>query len=135
MEALLQQLGACKSLLAALRGRPGFNKASSCETLKIQRNMRMLALSTHELGQVATAIQDAGFSDVDYSALLDTLGDIVGDVQPACKASRSSTQDFTELGKYLTQRCLDALNQGSLAVFLTISFVWACGARASRRAR
>ena len=74
-DAILQQLGACKSLLAAMRGHSGYGKASAAESQRAKVLLRMTALNTSDMGKIAGAIKDAGFAAEDEAALIDTLAE------------------------------------------------------------
>ena len=116
-DGILQQLGSCKSLLSALQGRPGFSKASSAETLRLQTSLRVASLSTADLGKIAEGIVDVGFTPEDTATILDTLADVAGSAQaPAVKSTspRSTTQNWVELDKYLTAEVMQKMKDENL---------------------
>ena len=112
-DAILQKLGACKSLLSALHQRPGFDKTSSIEAQRVQALLRVSPLGTEDLGKVAEAIQSAGFADADAAAILDTVADLAGSggAQPVLKAKRVTTQDYTEMRHYLVPSVMASLKE------------------------
>ena len=113
-EAILQKLGACKSLLSALSNRPGYGKASAIEAQRVQALLRASPLGTEDMGKVAEAIQAAGFAESDAAAILDTVADSVssgGMAQPVGKVPRVTTQDYIELQNYLVPSVMARLTE------------------------
>lgn len=98
----------------ALRGHNSYGKASAAESHRLRILLRTTPLSTCDLGKVAVAIKEAGFTSEDEVALLDALAEGIGVAQPCSAGPKSSTQDFTELLKYLTPEVLKSLRNGGL---------------------
>ena len=114
-QAILDQLGACRSLMQALQGRPGFAAASSAEGSHFVATLRTVALTTQEMGGIATAIQAAGFAPADENAALDALADASrNSPQPVTKPKRTLGQDYQELTHYLTAEIVDKLRNNSV---------------------
>ena len=119
-ESILQQVGASKSILAALQNRPGLEKVSSHERLRLQQVLRATSLGTQDMGRIAGSIQDAGFQPSDLSALLDTVADVVSSkvVAPLAKVARTATQNYEHLVHYIPKAILEGLQQGNVNEFI-----------------
>jgi hypothetical protein len=117
MEALLAQLGASRSILTALQGRPAFGKVSSAEKLKLHNALHQVPLSSVELAQVLDAVVKVGFAAEDITSIVDTIADILGQqgtTAPMAKACRSSMQSWETLIHFIPDTVWEKLQQGSV---------------------
>lgn len=119
-EAVLCQLGACKSILSALKGRPGHGKVSAAERCRLQSSLRMVALGSLDLARIIEASQSAGFAAEDEDLLLDTLAQAAAHGAPAPleKHARSSMQNFEELVHFLPESVWCHIKEGRIQEFL-----------------
>eukprot|EP00969_Alexandrium_andersonii_P106542 4700255-Alexandrium_andersonii.AAC.1 len=75
VDAVLQQLGACGTLLRAMRGRSAFGQLSVAEAQRAGQALRTAALSPVDVTRVVEAVNKTGFEPSDEGQLLDTLGE------------------------------------------------------------
>ena len=116
-EPVLCQLGACKSILSALRGRPGHGKVSSAERHRLQSSLRMVALGSLDLARIAEGVLGAGFQPDDEAALLDTIAE--GAVQaPLAKAGCSSMQNYEQMANYLPETVWSHIKEGHIQDYI-----------------
>lgn len=80
-EQLLQQAAASKSLLGALRLRPGFERASAAEATRLLQLLRATSTTSAQLAALTTVITDSGFNGPDEAALLDAVADLLSGQQ------------------------------------------------------
>ena len=119
-EPVLCQLGACKSILSALRGRPGHGKVSSAERHRLQSSLRMVALGSLDLDRMAEGVFCAGFQPDDEAALLDAIPEGAGQAvqAPLAKAGRSSMQNYEQLAIYLPETVWSHIKEGHIQDYI-----------------
>ena len=126
---MLCQLGASKSILSALRGRPGHGKVSSAERHRLQSSLRMVALGSLDLARIAEGVLGAGFQPDDEAALLDTIAEGAGQAvqAPLAKAGRSSMRNYEQLANYLPETVWSHIKEGHIQDY--IDFLMRLGLR------
>jgi len=123
-EAILAQVGSCKSILTALNGRPGVAKVSEQEGRRLQQALRCTAVANDDMGRIAHAIKEAGFQEGDEQALLDVVADVASSrvSAPCAKMQRTSTQDWLEFVHYIPGNIWHELEQGLVNGFMDFLF-------------
>jgi hypothetical protein len=121
-EHLLAQVGASRSILTALKGRPGFTKVSCAEKTKLCNALQQIPLSSTELAQVLDAVMTVDFAAEDTALVVDTIADILGQqgsaAAPMAKANRSSMQSWENVVHFLTESVWQKLQEGNMDVLL-----------------
>jgi len=123
-EAILAQVGSCKSILTALNGRPGVAKVSEQEGRRLQQALRCTAVANDDMGRIAHAIKEAAFQEGDEQALLDVVADVASSrvSAPCAKMQRTSTQDWLEFVHYIPGNIWHELEQGLVNGFMDFLF-------------
>lgn len=112
---MLAQAQASASLLQALRGRAGLDRVSKAEASRLKAALEKNECDTATLGALASAIASAGFMKCDEDDLLDAVTKVAANAKPGAvtdKPSRTSTQDFEHIVRYLPDRVWQSLRGG-----------------------
>ena len=130
----VQHIAASGALLKALRGRPGAEATSRAERLRLEGVLSATAVgspSTAEWADIATAVIEAGFSEVDEAALLDVIAAkattraTASPTQSAC--GRAALQEFESLHRFFPASVWESMRSGGVEGM--VNFLIALGLR------
>ena len=123
VDVVLQQLGACGTLLRAMRGRGAFSQLSAAEAERAGQALRTVALSPVDATRVVEAVTKAGFDPAHEGQLLDTLGEVLTCTQSKSAApvmGRASSQSFENFVHYLPRSVQEKLKQGDVSPLIDL---------------
>ena len=118
--AMLQLLQATGSMLAVLRGRPGFDKVAQNEATKFKDLLQKADQGEEDWPGICDLVRKVGFEAADADALLDIIvlkmssGDSLPNIAVG-KASRTTTQKFESCLSFLTAAVWDKVAEGHTA--------------------
>ena len=115
--AMLQRLQATGSMLAALQGRPGFDKVAQKEATKFKDLLLKAEEGEEDWPGICDLVRKVGFEAADADALLDivVMKMSSGDSLPKLgegKVSRTTTQKFESCMSFLTAAVWDKIAEG-----------------------
>ena len=114
---MLQRLQATGSMLAALQGRPGFDKVAQKEATKFKDLLLKAEEGEEDWPGICDLVRKVGFEAADADALLDivVMKMSSGDSLPKLaegKVSRTTTQKFESCMSFLTAAVWDKIAEG-----------------------
>ena len=124
---MLQQVAASKSLLEALRARPGFTDASAAEASRLMQLFPSVAMTSEQLAAFAAAVTDVHFAPKDEGDLLDAISRVASGRHTAPVAGstanpRTRQQDWESILDFLPASVWQAIKESRIDVALDFLF-------------